>query len=247
MTNEGGRITWLGHSTVVIELDGVRLLTDPLLRTRAAHLRRVVPPVLELSRVDSVLVSHAHWDHLDLRSLELLGRDVPVVIPLGAARLLRRRGFSNVTEVEEGEHVDVGAVVVRATHAEHSPGRGPIGVRSPALGYVVEGTRSVYFAGDTDRFDGMAQLAPSLDVALLPVAGWGARIPAGHLDAVAAAETLTLLRPRIAIPVHWGTFAPFYRGTPHNPDAGLRFAEHARRVAPDVEVRVLRPGESSPI
>jgi L-ascorbate metabolism protein UlaG (beta-lactamase superfamily) len=172
---------------------------------------------------------------------------VPVVIPLGAARLLRRRGFSNVTEVEEGEHVDVGAVVVRATHAEHSPGRGPIGVRSPALGYVVEGTRSVYFAGDTDRFDGMARLAPSLDVALLPVAGWGARIPAGHLDAVAAAETLTLLRPRIAIPAHWGTFAPFYRGVPHNADAGLRFAEHAQRVAPDVEVRVLRPGESTPI
>jgi L-ascorbate metabolism protein UlaG (beta-lactamase superfamily) len=244
MADRQGGVAWLGHATVIIELDGVRLLTDPLLHRTAAHLRRfgtpvpVVPPT-----IDAVLVSHVHWDHLDLRSLDLLGRDVHVVVPRGAGRLLERRGFADVTEVEESDEVTVGAVAVQAVHAEHKAGRGLFGVNAPALGYVVAGTQRVYFAGDTDRFDEMARLAPGLDVALLPVAGWGARIPAGHMDAGRAAESLLLLQPRIAIPVHWATFAPLHRLRPYDRDAGERFAACARLVAPAVDVRVLRVGE----
>src|SRR5262249_31479943 len=133
--------TWLGHSTVLIELDGVRLLTDPVLRGRVAQLRRALPVHAPPADVDAVLVSHAHFDHLDPPSLALLGRDRRIVVPEGAAGSLRWRGFRQVEQVRAGDEIRIGAVVVRATHAEHAgrrygalgpPWRG--GGRPPALG-----------------------------------------------------------------------------------------------------------------
>jgi L-ascorbate metabolism protein UlaG (beta-lactamase superfamily) len=194
-----------------------------------------------------VLVSHVHWDHLDLRSLDHVGRDVPVVVPRGVAKLLRRRGFADVHEVEEDDEVPVGDVIVRATHADHRADRGPFGVRASSLGFLVSGSKRVYFAGDTDVFEGMSLLAPQLDVALLPVAGWGPTVPAGHMDAARAAEALALLQPRLAIPIHWGTFAPLYRRSVYDQDAGKRLVALARLAAPEVDVRVLRVGDSCPI
>ena len=89
------RLTWIGHGTALVDLDGVRLLTDPLLRNRVAHLqRRVPPPAAEALRdLDAVLISHLHRDHLDLPSLRRVPRDLPLVVPRGAGRLLLRRGF----------------------------------------------------------------------------------------------------------------------------------------------------------
>ena len=246
MTSEGAnRIGWLGHATTLIEVDGVALLTDPLLHRRTAHLHRVVPPLpAELPPIAAVLLSHVHWDHLDVRSLRRVGTNVRMIVPRGVAKLLLRKGFADVVEVDEGDEVRVGEVVVRATHADHDADRGPFGTHAPALGFVVAGTRRVYFAGDTDVFDDMALLADGLDVALLPVSGWGPTVPAGHMDAARAAEALRLLEPRIAIPIHWGTLAPLYRRTPYDPDAGARFAALARLAAPEVDVRVLRVGET---
>jgi L-ascorbate metabolism protein UlaG (beta-lactamase superfamily) len=238
-------IGWLGHATTLIQVDGVSLLTDPLLRRRTAHLHRVAPPLGALPPITAVLISHVHWDHLDLRSLDRVGRGVRMIVPRGVAKLLARRGFTTVDEVEEGDELPVGDVVVRATYADHHADRGPFGIRAPSLGFLVSGTRRVYFAGDTDVFDHMAELADELDVALLPVAGWGPTVPAGHMDAARAAEALRLLQPRIGIPIHWGTFAPLYRRTPYDTDAGARFAALARLAAPEVDVRVLHVGEST--
>src|SRR6185503_2691890 len=104
----------------------------------------------------------------------------------------------------------------------------------------------VYFAGDTGLFAGMARL-PTLDLALLPVWGWGPRLGPGHLDPVGAAEALTLLRPRIAVPIHWGTYSPLWylRPPAYLSEPGVAFAREAARLAPEVEVRVLTPGEST--
>src|SRR5438132_2243122 len=197
------RSTWLGHSTVLLELDGVRLLTDPVLRRRVLHLRRVgvQADVRGLEGLDAALVSHLHYDHLDRRSLERLGRSLRLVVPAGAGSLLRRRGFARVSEVEVGDQLTIGPLKVRVTHAEHDGRRGPFGRSAPAVGYLVTGSGSVYFAGDTDLFDGMRDLAPGLDLALLPVAGWGPRLPAGHLDPRRAAQALVRLRPRVAVPI----------------------------------------------
>jgi L-ascorbate metabolism protein UlaG (beta-lactamase superfamily) len=237
------RVTWLGHSCVVIRLDGVVFATDPVLRDRIFHLRREAPvDPAALDGVDAVLVSHAHYDHLDLPSLERLDRGATVVVPVGAGGPVRRRGFRDVREVAAGEEIEFGAVRVRATYAEHDSKRRPGTARTGALGFVVAGTRSFYFAGDTDLFDGMSSLGP-VDLALLPVAGWGPRLPVGHLDPQRAVEALRRIRPRAAIPIHWGTFAPWR--APSADDAPAReFAELAAAVAPGVEVRVLRPGET---
>jgi L-ascorbate metabolism protein UlaG (beta-lactamase superfamily) len=241
-------VTWLGHSTVLIELQGSSLLTDPLLRDRVAHLRRVVPPTTAELDVDAVLVSHVHWDHLDLGSLKLLPREVLIVVPRGAGPLLRRRRFSNVVELAEGERMRIDGTEVRATRAVHPMTGWARRARAPAIGFVVEGDRSVYFAGDTDLFDDMRSLAPHLDVALLPVAGWGQRLPPGHLDPERAAQALRLLSPAVAIPIHWGTYAPITtRRRPGPSGAPDEFRRQAARLAPAVDVRVLQVGESTEV
>jgi L-ascorbate metabolism protein UlaG (beta-lactamase superfamily) len=234
------RLTWLGHSTVVIDVDGTRLVTDPVLRRRIWHLRREA--AAEPGAVDGILVSHTHFDHLDRASLRRFDSAVPVVAPTGAGTLLRRWGRVQVLEVDAGDELELGGLAVRATPAEHESSRGPFSARTASLGYVLRGSTSVYFAGDTDLFPGMAELGP-VDVAVLPVSGWGPKLPAGHLDPRGAAEALRLLRPRIAVPVHWGTFrTPF---APRPDDGPAReFARAAAELAPEVEVRVLAIGET---
>ncbi len=241
------RLTWLGHSTVFFEVDGVRLLTDPVLRPRVLHLRRTGEALrLDPQRLDAVLISHVHYDHLDLASLRRLGGAPLCVVPRGAGSLLRRRGLDHVIEVEAGEEKQIGGVTIRATHAEHDSRRTPLGARTPALGYLVSGSASTYFAGDTDLFGGMGAIADDLDVALLPVAGWGPRLPSGHLSPRSAAEALGLLRPRIAVPIHWGTYRRI--GLSRDPDElrepAERFARFAADLMPEVEVRVLPVGGS---
>jgi L-ascorbate metabolism protein UlaG (beta-lactamase superfamily) len=238
------RVSYLGHATVLIELDGARLLTDPLLRRRVAHLVRTSSPP-DPPRIDAVLISHGHLDHLDLPSLERLPRATPIVVPAGLGRLVRSRGFQSVAEVEAGDEIAVADITVRATPADH-PGRPAPGRSAQTVGYAVLGSGRVYFAGDTDLFDGMAGLVEQLDVALLPIWGWGPSLGTGHLDPGRAAEALALLAPRLAVPIHWGTLRPFYR-TPrahYLREPVDAFVAAARELAPGVVVRVLAPGES---
>ena len=149
-----------------------------------------------------------------------------------------------MVEVEAGDEVPVGAVVVRATHADH-PGRAAPGRTALTVGFAVLGSRRVFFAGDTDLFPEMDGLVDDLDVALLPIWGWGPTMGPGHLDPERAAEALTLLRPKTAVPIHWGTLRPFYKSAKARylrepPEA---FAAAAARLAPEVTIRVLAPGE----
>jgi L-ascorbate metabolism protein UlaG (beta-lactamase superfamily) len=236
-------LTWLGHSTVVIDVDGTRLVTDPVLRRRVWHLRREVSvDLLALEKVDGILISHVHFDHLDHASLRRFDRSLPVVVPVGVGKLLRRWGFMHVREVDAGDEVEAGGLTLRVTHAEHESSRWPLSPRSASVGYVALGSTSVYFAGDTDLFVGMAELGP-VDVVALPVSGWGSRLPAGHLDPTRAAQALRLLRPRIAVPVHWGTFKTPFGARPDDRPA-REFVRAAAEAAPDVDVRILGIGET---
>ena len=243
------RIEYVGHATVFVDLDGVRLLTDPLLRNRVAHLRRSTPVSARARRgLDAVLISHAHYDHLDLPSLEKLGKSIPVVVPRGLGALLRKRRFESVLEVEEGETFAIGDLQVRAVPAVHDGARSPIGVSANPVGYVISGSRSIYFAGDTDLFDGMSEFGP-VDVGLIPIWGWGPDLGrGGHLDPAGAAEAVARIRPALVVPIHWGTYFPIHLGLAGRPRfvdlPPVAFAAAMEQTAPDTRVAVLRPGES---
>jgi L-ascorbate metabolism protein UlaG (beta-lactamase superfamily) len=239
-------LNFLGHSTVALELDGMTFLTDPVLRGRVAHLRRHAPILsTQPSPPDAVLISHLHHDHLDFPSLAKLGKRVRLIAPAGARPYLERHGYGNVETLKAGGSTQVGAVEVRATPALHRGYRYPFGPRAECLGFVLRGSQSVYFAGDTDLFPEMAHLAGT-QVALLPVWGWGPTLGFGHLDPQRAAEALSLIRPSIAVPIHWGTLFPIGLGPWRHRylEAPPRdFAALARDIAPEVEVRIIEPGD----
>lgn len=242
------QITYVGHATVLIEMDGVRLLTDPILRRRVVHLshrQRLEPACWQ--GIDAVLISHLHWDHLDWPSLRRLGEQTRLIVPQGSGGYFWRHGFRNVTELRPGEEAPVGPVLVRGTRAMHDNGRYPTGPTATPLGYLIHGQRTIYFAGDTDIFPEMADLAGSLDLALLPVWGWGPTLGSGHLTPDRAALALTLLRPKVAIPIHWGALHPLGMGwlkPAFLTRPPLLFAEHAARLAPEVEIPILPLGQT---
>ncbi len=246
MVSAAERITWLGHATVLLELGGARMLTDPLLRDRVGHLRRQSPgpPSDAAEGIDAVLISHLHHDHLDVASLRRLPRAVTVLAPAGSGARLRRLGFARTAELRAGERAEVAGVDVLAAPAIHDGRRHPLAPHAEAIGFVVAGAHRVYFAGDTDLFDAMAKMAGTLDAALLPVWGWGPSLGPGHMDPETAARAVAILRPRIAVPIHWGPFFPAglarFRGSAlvEPPRA---FARCAGELAPDVDVRVLAP------
>ncbi len=246
MPRGGDALTYVGHATVLIELDGSRFLTDPLVRRGILHVRRRVPTpdVSELGALTAILVSHAHRDHLDRHSLELLAGDCPVTVPRGCAAVARRCGAREVIELDEGDSVELGNASIRAVPAVHDGRRYPFGPPLPSLGYLLNGSRRIYFAGDTDLFTGMSALSGLVDVALLPIWGWGPSLPSGHLDPARAAAAVARIRPRLAVPIHWGTLRSWGAQRGLDPVAPARaFAAAVNEAAPETAVHILRPGE----
>jgi L-ascorbate metabolism protein UlaG (beta-lactamase superfamily) len=244
----GGRrvegIVYVGHATVLIELDGLRLLTDPVLGATVGPLRRhgPPPPPEAAEEIDAILISHLHRDHADLPSLRRFAGRAPLIVPAGTGRFFAARGLGEAVELAPGESHRLGPLALTATVADHDVGRG---LAAEPVGFLVEGTRRLYFAGDTDLFDGMAQLGEGLDLALLPVWGWGPTLGPGHMNPERAARAAALLSPRVAVPIHWGTLYPagLARLRPRPLSQPPReFAARVGTLAPRVEVRVLAPG-----
>lgn len=244
-------LTYIGHATTLLRLGDASILTDPMLRSWLGPLRRQGPaPPPELPQLsDLVLISHLHRDHLDLRSLRRLPADTPLVVPRGAARLAAKGGADQVREIGRGETITVDGVEVTGVQAVHDGYRDRHrGREIEPLGYLIRADGlSVYFAGDTDLFPEMSDLG-SLDLALLPIWGWGTSVGAGHLDPERAARALQMIRPRLAVPIHWGTlYLAGLRRLRLAPltEPASNFVRFARRFAPEVEVRVLEPGSET--
>jgi L-ascorbate metabolism protein UlaG (beta-lactamase superfamily) len=247
------RLSYVGHGTTLLSLDGFAVITDPMLRGGLGPLRRqAAKPRADLPEAaDALLISHLHRDHLDLPSLRRFRASTPVVVPRGAAGLVARAGRDRILEIGRGETIALGPLEVTAVPAVHDGRRDRWGATAvEAIGYVIAGGGwRVYFAGDTDLYPGMAELGP-LDLALLPIWGWGASVGSGHLDPESAARALRLLEPRMAVPIHWGTFYPLglarLRPEPLTRPA-IEFERLAEEMAPDVNVRVLQPGSEMPL
>lgn len=248
----GDRLTFLGHSTVLVDLDGVRVLTDPLLGHMAGAIRRQWPvaPADALTDLAAVFISHGHWDHLDVSSLRALPGRPALIVPVGLGRLVARASPGVVHEMRPGDRLQVRGLTLEAVHAEHGRRRSLFTSSDDALGVLIMGSTSVYFAGDTDLFPTMTELAGRVDVALLPVGGWGPRLGAGHMDPRRAAEAAGRISPAVATPIHWGTLYPLglrrFAGRRFE-RPGQAFSEAVAARAPDVNVRILQPGQSMPL
>jgi L-ascorbate metabolism protein UlaG (beta-lactamase superfamily) len=247
-------LNYIGHATVLIDIGQVRVLTDPVLRDRVFFLRRhgqnPAPPLLADRPPDLVLLSHLHYDHADLPSLRQLPPAVTVIAPRGSGRYLNRWAGVQVYEIAEGDKVQVADVEITALPAEHSRGEALPRPATDCLSYLMRNRLSVYFAGDTGLFPEMHDVGRDhdLDVALLPVWGYSHRVGEGHLTPQTAATALMRLRPRIAVPIHWGSLRlmgpdSFWQAVDYLSDPPHAFAEHASRLAPQTQVRVLQPGE----
>ena len=248
-------LTWLGHSTVVLDLDGVRLVSDPLLARHAGLLRRRGDqPDSEAWRgADAVLLSHLHHDHAHLASLRRLG-GIPVLTAPASAQWLGTKGIPDGVGLPDGEWVRLGrrgAVSVRLVRAVHA--HRPMPHRpNDAHGHLVRSrTARVWVAGDTELHPGMAELADlaggPIDLAVVPVSGWAPRLSGGHMDHEEAARACAATGARYAVPVHWGTLhVPAGRHLPRGwmDRPGFAFARDVRRHAPACEPVVLHPGES---
>jgi len=151
-------------------------------------------------------------------------------------------------ELGPGEAAEIGGLTIQAVPARHwiSPGA----ARAQPVGYVLDGGPRVYFAGDTGRFAAMPDVVGGVDLALLPVWTWGPHLGPGHLGPRSAAEVARDIGASTIVPIHWGTLYPRHlHRVWRKPllEPGDRFAAFARRLAPDVDVRVMRPGESTSV
>lgn len=249
-------LTWWGHASATVRLggatDGARVALDPLLSDQLFHLHRYTThPTAEASDADVVLISHLHHDHLHLPSLRRFARDVPILVPRGGEALLRDLDLDRVVPVSPGEVHEIGGTTVRVLAATHDGSRGPHSkVSGPPLGFRVDrADRSFWFPGDTELREDMYDVG-RVDLALIPVGGWGPTLEDGHMDPVDGAEAVRRVGADVAVPVHWGTFWPLglrklARANHHRlfVTPGDRFVTALAERAPGVRSELAVPGE----
>jgi L-ascorbate metabolism protein UlaG (beta-lactamase superfamily) len=253
------RVTYIGHATLLLQIGETRILTDP---NFDPHLGRFLPRVsspgialADLPKLDALLLTHAHADHLSFTSLDALPRDIPLVAPPAIQRWLARKGYAHAVPLAPAGELRVGPVAIRAAAATHVGARyGYDRWRSAANMYLLDdGTRSAFFAGDTALMPdthGLVQrhlheTGRDLDLALLPIGHapwWKARsFRKGHLTSADAMRLFEVLRARLLVPYHWGTF-DHVTSKAHDAIRVLRalLPQHPRGKA----VRILEPGQA---
>lgn len=249
------RITYIGHATLLIQLGGKRILTDPNFDPALGRfLPRVSAPgiaLTDLPKLDMILLTHAHADHLSFESLDALG-NVPIFAPPPVATWLRRKGYSHAAPLAAGDQIESGSLTIRAASATHQGARyGVDRWRSAANMYLIDtNTISCFFAGDTALTESSTHMVDKhiaatgrvLDMALLPIGHapwWKFGFRKGHLTSADALTLFERLKARFLIPYHWGTFNHV---TSTAFDAIERLKIHLEDHPRRPDVRILEPG-----
>lgn len=253
--SSGLRVTWLGHSTTLIEIDGKRLLTDPIWGERtspfsfAGPKRWYAPPIAlsDLPPIDAVLISHDHYDHLDAPTIERMrGWETRFIAPLGVGAHLEYWGVpaGRITEVDWGDRVTLDELTIHCTEARHASGRQLLDQNATLwAGYALVGPRHrVYFSGDTGMFPELADIGARLgpfDVTMVEVGAYHRAWPDWHMGPEQAVTAHRMLRGKAFVPIHWGLFDLALHGWTEPVERTMAAAERA-----GVRVLVPRPGES---
>ncbi len=255
-SSTGFRTTWLGHSTVLLELDGHRVLTDPVFGERASPLafagpKRFHPVPAELDtlpRLDLVVLSHNHYDHLCRPTISALAKmDVPIITALGVGADLERFGVppERIHELDWDESIELAGVRVTATPAQHFSGRGASDRnRTLWASWVIESDRrKVFFSGDTGLSDQFAQIGAEhgpFDLVMLEIGAFHPSWAGIHLGPENALKVFEMLGGGTLLPVHWGTFNLALHAWDEPAEALLRLASLAR-------LRVITPSLGAPV
>jgi len=210
-------VTWIGHATFLVQDSGVSILTDPMYERSirygipvAKRFREPGVPFARLPRIDAVVISHEHPDHMNRHTLALLPRATTIILPKGTSAGVREMGFTDVRELAWWEETKIGPLAVTAAPAKHGS--------LECAGYVMKGSRTIFFAGDTVVVDGFAEVGRkfAVDLALLPIGDYRMRVNifglngwlkrSQHMGPPDVPRAIALLRSRKMIPMHWGTF-----------------------------------------
>ncbi len=242
------RVTYLGHATNLIELGGQRFLTDPIFGRILGVLGRRYRPFpatpATLRPLSAILLSHAHYDHLDTASLRQLDLRTPVVVQPYTVPFVRRLGFETIHTLDWWQSLALNGVTITATPAAHWPGRLPWSRRTGYAGYMLETAEAtVFFAGDTGACREYPQVGTrwQIDLALIPIGAYNPdAFRVNHLSPEDALVALEQLQARCMIPIHWGVFR-LSREPMDEPPQRLLHAAAQRGLAE--RVHLLQPGE----
>ena len=268
LTNDGAElrangthptVTWVGHSTFLVQLDGVNILTDPNWGERASPVgfagpRRLVAPGLafaDLPPIHAVVISHDHYDHLDAGTVKRLAREHRpwFFVPLGLRAWLGERGITDVVELDWWGSAEFRGLTFVCTPAQHSSGRTlPISTSALVLLGRPRADKRFFFAGDTGYDPGIKAIGSRLgpfDLAAIPIGGYDTFRTGhpNHVNPEEAVEVFEDVRGRRLVPMHWGTFAMNREPFREPPD---RLLAEARRRGIEEQVAVLRPGQTIP-
>lgn len=252
--DEGLYVTWFGHASTLVEIDGVRVLVDPMWSNRASPSRLIGPRRLfdppqaltELPAPDVVVVSHDHYDHLDMPTVRDIAKrsTAMFVVPLGVGAHLRRWGVAaeRITELDWHDETDVAGLRITATPGRHFSGRALVRNNTLWASWVFAGPRHrVFYSGDTGYFDGFARIGADhgpFDLTLVQLGAYAPSWPDVHMTPEEAVAAHVDVGGRLLVPVHWGTFDL-------GPHSWAEPVDRARKeaAARGVALAVPKPGE----
>jgi L-ascorbate metabolism protein UlaG (beta-lactamase superfamily) len=241
-------ITWIGHASFLLQTHGVNLLIDPNWAKWLKVIKRIKHPGLrlhDLPAIDLVLVTHAHFDHLDRRTLREIAQDQPIVVPFRVGNLVHDLGFKSVHELQYWENYDFGPFKITLTPAHHWGARVLHDSHRGFGGYVIEvGERTIFHCGDTAYFDGFREIGQrhKIEIALLPIGAYDP--PSGrevHMNPEEAVQAFLELGAKTLIPMHYGSFRLSYEPLHEPPE---RLLACAREHGIEDRIFVMTEGES---